>query len=254
MLHTLSVQYHENYENAAYTAAIPPAIRMYTAEELRRRRILAGTVTLQKKPVYDVLKRIGDIVCAVGALVVLSPLLLGTCAAIIVNDFGSPIYSQMRIGKDGKPFRIYKFRSMYKDADARREALMEQNECKGANFKIKDDPRITPVGHILRKTSIDELPQLWNVLKGDMSFIGYRPERQYYIDRIMECNPRYRYLYQIRPGVTSYATLYNGYTDTLDKMLTRLDLDLYYLRNHSLWFDARVLGMTFLGIVTGKKF
>ena len=116
------------------------------------------------------------------------------------------------------------------------------------------DPRLTRVGRFLRQHHLDEIPQLWNVFKGDMSFIGYRPERPYYIDRIMECNPRYRYLYQIRPGVTSYATLYNGYTDTLDKMLTRLDLDLYYLRNHSLWFDAKVLGITFLRIVTGKKF
>jgi len=87
-----------------------------------------------------------------------------------------------------------------------------------------------------------------------MSFIGYRPERKYYIDQITAVNPRYRYLYQIRPGVTSYATLYNGYTDTMDKMLDRLDLDLYYLRNQSLLFDCYVLGMTFLKIVTGKKF
>lgn len=87
-----------------------------------------------------------------------------------------------------------------------------------------------------------------------MSFIGYRPERQYYISQIMQHNPRYRFLYQIRPGVTSYATLYNGYTDTLDKMLTRLDLDLYYLRNQSLLFDAKVLGLTFLSIISGKEF
>ena len=114
------------HENAAEDM-IPPAIRMYTAEELRKRRILAGTVTLTEKPLYDRIKRIGDVVCSAGALIVLSPLLIGTAAAIIVNDFGSPIYSQMRVGKDGKEFRIYKFRSMYKDADARREALMARN-------------------------------------------------------------------------------------------------------------------------------
>ena len=87
-----------------------------------------------------------------------------------------------------------------------------------------------------------------------MSFIGYRPERQFYIAQIIDRDPRYRYLYQIRPGVTSYATLYNGYTDTIEKMLTRLDLDLFYLRNHSLLFDAKVLGLTFLKIVSGKRF
>ena len=87
-----------------------------------------------------------------------------------------------------------------------------------------------------------------------MSFTGYHPQRQLFINQISERNPRYRYLYQIRPGVTSYATLYNGYTDTLEKMLTRLDLDLYYLRNHSVFFDIKVLGLTFLNIVAGKKF
>ena len=118
----------------------------------------------------------------------------------------------------------------------------------------ENDPRLTRVGKFLRQHHLDELPQLWNVLRGDMSFIGYRPERQFYIDRIMEHNPRYRYLYQIRPGVTSYATLYNGYTDTIEKMLTRLDLDLVYLRKHSVWFDFRVLGLTFFRIVSGKIF
>ena len=125
---------------------------------------------------------------------------------------------------------------------------------KPALYSGDDDPRLTKVGKFLRQHHLDELPQLWNVFRGDMSFIGYRPERQFYIDQIMERNPRYRYLYQIRPGVTSYATLYNGYTDTLEKMLTRLDLDLYYLRNHSVLFDAKVLGLTFLSIVTGRKF
>ena len=123
-----------------------------------------------------------------------------------------------------------------------------------ALYSGDSDDRLTKVGRFLRQHHLDELPQLWNVLRGDMSFIGYRPERQYYIDQIMERNPRYRYLYQIRPGVTSYATLYNGYTDTLEKMLTRLDLDLYYLRNHSVLFDAKVLGLTFLKIVSGRKF
>ena len=117
-----------------------------------------------------------------------------------------------------------------------------------------EDPRLTRVGKFLRQHHLDELPQLWNVFRGDMSFIGYRPERQFFIDKIMAVNPRYRYLYQIRPGVTSYATLYNGYTDTLEKMLRRLDLDLYYLRNHSVGFDIRILGLTFLNIAGGKKF
>jgi lipopolysaccharide/colanic/teichoic acid biosynthesis glycosyltransferase len=101
---------------------------------------------------------------------------------------------------------------------------------------------------------LDELPQLWNVVTGDMAFIGPRPERKFYIDKIMERDPRYVYLYQVRPGVTSYATLYNGYTDTLDKMLKRLELDLYYLENRSWWLDIKILFLTFTNIAFGKKF
>ena len=189
-------------------------------------------------------KRGFDVVLSALLLIVFSPL-IGLCALAIYIEDGKPvIYRQERIGKNGKPFNILKFRSMRMDAEQGGPAL-----CGGAS-----DDRLTKVGRFLRQHHLDELPQLWNVLRGDMSFIGYRPERQYYIDQIMERNPRYRYLYQIRPGVTSYATLYNGYTDTLEKMLTRLDLDLYYLRNHSVLFDAKVLGLTFLKIVGGKKF
>ena len=191
------------------------------------------------------IKRLFDIVLSAGLLIVFSPLILICAIAIKLEDGDPVIYSQERMGRGGKPFNILKFRSMRVDAEA---------ENSPALYAGDDDPRLTKVGKFLRQHHLDELPQLWNVLRGDMSFIGYRPERQYYISQIMACNPRYRYLYQIRPGVTSYATLYNGYTDTLDKMLTRLDLDLYYLRNHSVWFDMKVLGMTFLSIISGRKF
>ena len=181
-----------------------------------------------------------------GLLLILFSPLMALCAILVKMEDGGPvIFAQERIGRNGKPFFIYKFRSMRIDAEASGQPALYSGE---------DDPRLTKTGRFLRAHHLDELPQLWNVFKGDMSFIGYRPERRYYIDRIMACNARYRYLYQIRPGVTSYATLYNGYTDTLDKMLTRLDLDLYYLRNHSLLFDAKVLGLTFISIVSGKKF
>ena len=190
-------------------------------------------------------KRAFDITLSGALLIVFSPI-IGLCALAIYLEDGKPvIYRQERIGKKGKPFEILKFRSMRTDAEAGGRPALYAGE---------DDPRLTKVGKFLRQHHLDELPQLWNVFVGDMSFIGYRPERQYYIDQIMERNPRYRYLYQLRPGVTSYATLYNGYTDTLEKMLTRLDLDLYYLRNHSVLFDAKVLGLTFLKIVTGRKF
>ena len=114
------------------------------------------------------------------------------------------------------------------------------------------DNRLTKVGRFLRAHHLDELPQLWNVFCGDMSFIGPRPERQYFIDQILEYDRRYTYLYQIRPGVTSYATLYNGYTDTIEKMLMRLEYDLYYLGHRSWPFDIKILWLTFWKIITGK--
>ena len=190
-------------------------------------------------------KRTFDIGLSAVLLVLFSPVMLICAIAVRIEDGGPSIYSQERIGKKGRPFMIYKFRSMRKDAE---------KDGAPALYSGEEDPRLTRVGAFLRAHHLDELPQLWNVFTGDMSFIGYRPERQFYIDQIVERNPRYRYLYQIRPGVTSYATLYNSYTDTLEKMLTRLDLDLYYLRNHSISFDLRVLWLTFFNIVVGKKF
>ena len=111
-----------------------------------------------------------------------------------------------------------------------------------------DDPRLTPFGKMLRKRHLDELPQIWNVLRGDMSFVGYRPERQYFIDQIMSRNPDYALLFQTQPGVTSIATIKNGYTDTMEKMLKRLDMDLDYLRNRSLLLDAKIVIMTVFNV------
>jgi len=189
-------------------------------------------------------KRVIDMCAAAILLVIFSPLMLICFIALKSGDKGPALFKQERIGRFGRPFTIYKFRSMRLDAEAGGPALLQ-----GAK-----DSRLTPVGGFLRAHHLDELPQLWNVFVGDMAFVGPRPERKFFIDQIMEADKRYSYLYQIRPGVTSYATLYNGYTDTLEKMIRRLELDLYYLRNRSLAFDARILFMTFCSIVFGKKF
>ena len=189
------------------------------------------------------MKRAIDCFLAACCLIIFSPLLLLCYLAIRIGG-GPAIYKQERIGLHGRPFYIYKFRSMVIDAEKEGEELTQQ----------ENDPRLTRIGRFLRAHHLDELPQLWNVFIGDMAFVGYRPERQYYIDQIMERDPRYERLYQIRPGVTSYATLYNGYTDTMEKMLRRLELDLYYLQHRSLWFDAKLLVKTFINIVFGKKF
>ena len=190
------------------------------------------------------LKRCLDFCIAAISMIVFSPLYLICYIAIKIEDGGTAIFCQERIGRNGKPFNIYKFRSMVIDAEKDGPAL----------FQHENENRLTRVGRFLREHHLDELPQFWNVVKGDMALIGPRPERKYFIDLIMEQDPRYEYLYQIRPGVTSYATLYNGYTDTMEKMLRRLELDLYYLEHGSLWLDMKILLLTFLSIVFGKKF
>ena len=189
------------------------------------------------------MKRAIDLILSALCLIIFSPLLLLCYLAIKIGG-GPAIYKQERIGLHGKPFYIYKFRSMVIDAEKEGEELLQQD----------NDPRLTKIGRFLRTHHLDELPQLWNVFIGDMAFVGYRPERKYYIDQIMERDPRYERLYEIRPGVTSYATLYNGYTDTMEKMLRRLELDLYYLEHHSLSFDTKLLVKTFINIIFGKKF
>lgn len=189
------------------------------------------------------IKRIIDFVVAVVCLILFSPLTL-VCWLLIKTDGQPAIYRQERIGLGGKPFYIYKFRSMVVDAEKEGEELLQQ----------KDDPRLTRIGKILRSHHLDELPQLWNVLKGDMAFVGPRPERKFYIDQIMQRDSRYQRLYVLRPGVTSYATLKNGYTDNIEKMLRRLEMDLYYLEHQSLWTDAKILWKTFKDIISGKIF
>lgn len=191
------------------------------------------------------MRRLIDIALSASCLIIFSPLLVFCALAIRLEDGLPVIYKQERIGLHGKPFMIYKFRTMRADSEGNGIPKL---------LEIPNDPRLTKVGRVLRKHHLDELPQLYNVLKGDMAFIGPRPERKYYIDKILERNPRYTELYHIRPGVTSYATLYNGYTDTMEKMLRRLDLDLYYLEHRSWWFDTKILVKTFLNIVFGKVF
>lgn len=191
----------------------------------------------------DKIKRLFDIVGALLGLLILSPIFL--LISIIQMCFvGIPIFfNQERIGLGGKPFRIYKFRTM-----------IVNNEEKGTPLLAEDDDeRLTKVGRFLRRHHIDELPQLWNVLIGDMSFVGYRPERKYFIDKIMEERPDYAKLYVIRPGITSMATIYNGYTNTLEKMIRRLDMDLEYLNNRSIFLDLKIIFLTVENIILGKR-
>ncbi|MEG1580173.1 MAG: sugar transferase [Bacteroidaceae bacterium] len=190
-----------------------------------------------------VVKRFIDVVGAIVGLIFFSPVFFMVYIKLKRQGRGSVIFAQARIGRYGKPFFILKFRTMKLTAEA----------C-GPKLASKGDERLTPVGRYLREHHLDELPQLWNVLKGDMSLVGHRPERKFFIDRILKHDNRYKYLYELRPGITSEATLYNGYTDTMEKMLERLQMDLYYLEHRSLTMDFNIILKTIVSILNGKKF
>lgn len=189
-------------------------------------------------------KRIFDLVCSFFGIVVLSPVFLIVYVALRVQNEGSVIFRQERIGYKGRAFNIYKFRTMRVNSESNGKPQLA----------AKGDERLTKVGKFLREHHLDELPQLFNVLKGDMSFVGPRPERQYFIDQIRQVNPDYDYIFLMRPGLTSKATIHNGYTDTLDKMLVRLQMDLEYLQKRSFWLDIKLIVTTVIYIVNGKKF
>lgn len=190
------------------------------------------------------IKRGFDIVGSLLGLIIASPAFLIISILIKHEDGGAAIFKQERVGYKGKLFTLYKFRSMSVTSEADgRPALCQKN-----------DKRLTSVGRFLREHHLDELPQLWNVLKGEMSFVGPRPERKFFVDQIKAINPDYELLYRLRPGLFSPATLYNGYTDTMEKMLERLRMDLKYLRERSLWLDLKIIFLTIVSILSGKKF
>lgn len=195
-------------------------------------------------PAINRIKRGLDILGSITGMIVFSPLFLLIYLVIKIENGGKVIFSQERIGYQGKPLILYKFRSMKESAEADGKPALC---CQG-------DKRLTRVGRFLREHHLDELPQLWNVLKGDMSFVGPRPERKYFVEQIKAINPDYELLYQLRPGLFSPATLYNGYTDNMEKMLRRLRMDLDYLAHHTLWLDTKIIFLTVLSILSGKKF
>ena len=190
------------------------------------------------------IKNSADIFLAAVFMILSTPLWIIIYIAIKKEDNGPVLYKQERIGKFGRPFYILKFRSMKIDAEQNGPRL----------YKAGVDERMTKVGKFLREHHLDELPQLINVLKGEMSFVGPRPERQYYIEKIMEIDDRYPCLYQVKPGVTSYATLYHGYCDTVEKMVKRLRVDLLYIKRRSLWTDIKIAFATVFRVSRGTKF
>ena len=187
------------------------------------------------------IKRAMDVVLSLIVMVVLSPLYILLYVLVFASSKGKAIYRQERIGLHGIPFQILKFRTMYEDAEQKKPMLSTDN-----------DPRITRVGAFLRKYRLDELPQMWNVLRGDMSLVGPRPERAYFIRQIEQIAPYYCLLYKIRPGLTSWGPIKVGYTDTIDKMVERLNYDITYMENMSLRLDIKILFFTIVVIIDGK--
>ena len=188
------------------------------------------------------IKRAFDIIASALGLILLSPLFALIALQVKLSSRGPVFYSQERIGLYGLPFRIYKFRTMIDHAE---EAGLPQ-------LTHDNDPRITKVGYWLRKYRLDELPQLWNILCGDMSIVGPRPERPFFIEQIMKEAPYYCLLYKVRPGLTSWGPIRVGYTDTMEKMIERLNCDIVYVENMSLLLDLKILFFTTDVIIRGK--
>lgn len=194
-----------------------------------------------KKHIQPVIKTIIDYTISISCLILLIPFVLILAGAIKISGKGPVIYSQNRIGRHGKSFRIYKFRTMYSGSEQGIPLISD-----------KRDIRITPLGRFMRKHKFDEIPNLVNVLKGEMSLVGPRPEQQYFINEIILRAPQYKLLQDIKPGITSWGQVKFGYASDVDAMVKRLEYDLFYLQNLSLWFDLKIALRTVGIIIKGQ--
>lgn len=215
-----------------------------TLEKLQENCV--NEVKWQKSTVYFVVKRLADIFLSVLGIIFLSPIMLITAIAIKIESEGPVIFSQQRVGKNGKLFKMYKFRSMVADAEKLKEKLMDQNEMSGPMFKMTDDPRITRVGKIIRKTSIDELPQLFNVIKGDMSLVGPRPNLPSEVEQFSDYH---KLKLLAKPGLTCYWQVMGRNSIGFEEWM---ELDIKYIEERSIWVDIKLIFKTFF-VLFGDK-
>lgn len=192
-------------------------------------------------PLEALTKRLLDVAISFVTLIFCIPVFIVLAILIRIDSPGPVFYLQERVGKGGNPFKIIKFRSMRKDA-----------EKNGPSLSSDDDPRITRIGKFMRKTRLDEFPQFFNVLKGEMSLVGPRPERQYFINQIVERAPEYLHLLKVQPGITSWGQVKYGYAENVDQMIERLKYDLLYIENMSIAFDFKIIAYTVLTVLKGE--
>lgn len=198
-------------------------------------------MNLLQNPINTILKTVFDYAVSVFCLILMTPLIVVLIIAIKISEDGPVLYSQKRVGRSGKLFSIYKFRSMHSGTEAGIPLISD-----------KWDKRLTPLGRFMRKYKFDEIPNFINVLKGEMSIVGPRPEQQHFVNQIVQKAPQYKQLHELKPGITSWGQVKYGYASNVDQMIERLEYDLYYLKNRSFWFDLKIAFLTILIIIRRK--